>query len=400
MESKKLSFGFTVLLAVFTVALFAACMPALAQQEKTLHSFNPNGGDGLRPSAGLILDAAGNLYGTTVWGGTYGRGTVFELIHNAGGGWTEKILHSFISNGKDAANPTAALVFDAAGNLYGTAEGGGSYGFGAVFELIPRPRGDWAERVLHSFFDSGIDGAVPNAGLILDRAGNLFGTTVDDTAFELTPTASGQWKETILHAFGFGKDGSEPYGGLVFDAAGNLYGTTFLGGAHNGGTVFELTPAAGGAWTETVLYSFTFNALPMAGLILDAAGNLYGTTNNLDTVFELTPTAGGSWTETVLHSFSDNGTDGLGPIAGVIFDKAGNLYGTTTSGGLYLNGTVFELTPEAGGVWTETLLHAFGKGTDGSDLWGGLIFDAAGNLYGTTLYGGAYNGGTVFEIKP
>ncbi|HWY21469.1 MAG TPA: choice-of-anchor tandem repeat GloVer-containing protein [Candidatus Acidoferrum sp.] len=392
-------------LTIFTVALLATCRPALAQQETILHSFNPKGGDGINPSACLILDAAGDLYGTTVSGGTYGRGTAFELIPKAGGGWTEKVLHSFIPNGKDAVNPSAGLIFDSAGNLYGTAEGGGTYGHGAVFELIPRPRGGWAEKVLYSFFDSGIDGAVPAAGLILDSAGNLFGTTAFDTAFELTPTASGQWKETILHEFGIGTDGAEPYGGLVFDAAGNLYGTTFLGGAHNAGTVFELTPAPGGGWTETVLYSFSLNAFsggayPMAGLVRDAAGNLYGTTNNNSTVFELTLTAGGNWTETVLHSFSSNGIDGYAPMAGVIFDTAGNLYGTTTSGGLYLYGTVFELTPAAGGIWTETLLHDFGNGTDGSDPRAGLIFDAAGNLYGTTYNGGAYNGGTVFQIKP
>jgi uncharacterized repeat protein (TIGR03803 family) len=404
MECRKLPVGLTAALAIFTVILLATCTPALAQQETILHSFNPKGGDGINPWGGLILDAAGNLYGTTVWGGTYGRGTVFELIPKAGGGWTEKVLHSFIPNGKDAANPTAGLVFDAAGNLYGTAEGGGTYGLGAVFELIPRPRGGWSERVLHSFTGFA-DGGVPAAGLTLDSAGNLFGTTAFETAFELTPTASGQWKETILHEFGIGTDGAEPYGGLVFDAAGNLYGTTFLGGAHNAGTVFELTPAVGGGWTETVLYSFSLNAFsggayPMAGLVRDAVGNLYGTTNNNSTVFELTPTAGGIWTETVLHSFSSNGIDGFAPMAGVIFDAAGNLYGTTTSGGLYIYGTVFELTPAAGGIWTETLLHDFGNGTDGSDPRAGLIFDAAGNLYGTTFYGGAYNGGTVFQIKP
>jgi uncharacterized repeat protein (TIGR03803 family) len=405
MECRKLPIRLTAPLLVSIEIFLVACTPALAQQEKILHSFNPNDGDGLNPSGGLILDAAGNLYGTTVWGGTYGRGTVFELIPKAGGGgWTEKVLYSFNPNVKDAVNPTAGLIFDAAGNLYGTAEGGGSYGLGAVFELIPRPRGGWAEKVLHSFI-GGTDGAVPAAGLILDHAGSLFGTTAFGTAFELTPTATGHWRETILHEFGTGTDGSEPYGGLVFDAVGNLYGTTFLGGANNGGTVFELKPAAGGGWTETVLYSFNLNAFgsgsyPLAGLILDAAGNLYGTTNYNSTVFELTPTAGGSWTETVLHTFSSTGTDGYGPMAAVIFDTTGNLYGTTTSGGLYIYGTVFELTPASDGIWTETLPHNFGNGTDGTDPRAGLIFDPAGNLYGTTSYGGAYNGGTVFEIKP
>ncbi len=192
--------------------------------------------------------------------------------------------------------------------------------------------------------------------------------------FELTPTGGGGWTERVLYSFGNTPDGAIPVVGLIFDATGNLYGATTEGGTHGDGTVFELTPTGGGGWTERVLYSFgntPDGAYANAVLIFDGAGNLYGTTElggangPYGTVFELTPTAGGGWTEKVLHSFA-NGTDGARPLASVIFDAAGNLYGTTTEGGTNRDGTVFELTPTAGGGWTETLLHSFNNnGTDG-----------------------------------
>src|ERR1019366_6634594 len=212
------------------------------------------------------------------------------------------------------------------------------------------------------------------------------------TLFVTSTWAAAQ--EQVLHSFGNGTDGNDPLGGLIFDASGNLYGTTLGGGTYGGGTVFELTPAGGGSWTETVLHNFDSNGTdgftPYAGLIFDSAGNLYGTTRwggtyGGGTVFELTTAAGGGWTEQVLHSFDHNYTDGYYPQAGLIFDAAGNLYGTTSQGGTYVYwGTVFELTPAAGGDWTETVLHNFNQnGTDGYYPEAGLIFDAAGNLYGT-----------------
>src|ERR1019366_2578878 len=293
----------------------------------------------------------------------------------------------------------------------------------AIFTAILFVTSIWAaaeEKVLHNFNNDGTDGYYPEVGLIVDAAGNLYGTTTaggaynSGTGFELTPAAGGGWTETVLHNFGNGTDGATPYAGLIFDAAGNLYGTTQYGGTYGVGTVFELTPAGGGSWTEKVLYSFNHNGadggVPAAGLIFDAAGNLYGTTVNggtgsncvlgCGTVFELTPAAGGGWTEQVLHSFNNNGADGSTPFAGLIFDAAGNLYGTTFAGGTYGYGTVFELTPAAGGGWTETVLHNFGNGTDGTAPYAGLIFDAAGNLYGTTFVGGTYGYGTVFEVTP
>ena len=287
----------------------------------------------------------------------------------------------------------------------------------AIFTAILFVTSTWAaaeEKVLHSF-SGGADGTYPYGGLIFDAAGNLYGTTTSGgtsntgTVFELTPAAGGTWTEKVLHSFSGGTDGIHPYAGLIFDAAGNLYGTTDLGGAYGYGTVFELTPAAGGTWTEKVLHNFnnggTDGTRPYARLTFDAAGNLYGTTygggayNSYGTVFELTPAAGGTWTEKVLHSFG-SGTDGLIPYGGLIFDAAGNLYGTTAYGGTNDLGTVFELTPKAGGGWTEKVLYSFGDGTDGVSPLAGLIFDAAGNLYGTTQHGGTYNYGTVFEIAP
>ncbi len=412
MRGKRLSIGFKAALAIFAVTLLVTSTWAATNwTEKLLHNFG-NGTDGASPYAGLIFDAAGNLYGTTSVGGTHGRGTVFELTPQAGGGWTENVLHSF-SIPTDGYYPQAGLIFDAAGNLYGTTRNGGGNRGGTVFELTPLAGGGWTENVLHSF-SIPTDGYYPQAGLIFDAAGDLYGTTIDGgtygggTVFELTPQAGGGWTETVLHSFNHnGTDGYTPQASLVFDGAGNLYGTTLYGGTHNSGTVFELTPQAGGGWTEQVLHSFNFNGTdgyyPQASLIFDGAGNLYGTTleggiYGVGTVFELTPQAGGGWTENVLHSF--NGTDGYNPYAGLIFDAAGNLYGTTYWGGTYDFGTVFELTPQAGGGWIDKVLHSFSMPTDGYHPQAGLIFDAAGNLYGTTSEGGTHGSGTVFEITP
>jgi uncharacterized repeat protein (TIGR03803 family) len=338
------------------------------------------------------------------------------------------------SGGADGAYPGRSLIFDAVGNLYGTTYAGGTpyqYGFGTVFELSPAVDGTWTETVLYSFGSTDADGLVPSSGVILDEAGNLYGTTTQGgayghieeypggTAFELSPGAGASWTETILHSFGSGNDGYFPQAGLTLDAAGNLYGATVSGGRgtecpnQGCGTVFELS-LSGGAWTETVLHDFNGSGAspftPYAGVILDSAGNLYGTTGSggygSGTVFELSHAGGGSWKLTVLHGFG-HGTDGIMPEDNLVFDAAGNLYGTTFCGGAYggcesFSGTVFELSPGVGGAWSEKVLHSFGHGSDGSFPYADLIVDAAGNLYGTTSAGGAFGGygGTVFEIRP
>jgi uncharacterized repeat protein (TIGR03803 family) len=566
--------------------------------EKVLYNFGASDVDGKNPAAGLTFDAFGNLYGTTFAGGAKGYGTVFELSPKSGGGWKEKVLHSFDVNHTDGANPAAGVVFDTQGNLYGTTEIGGSFGdqngLGAVYELSPSAEGIWIEQVLHSF-TGGLtngDGDYPTGGLILDTAGNLYGTTSAGgvpnygIVFELT-RAGGSWAELIVHTFGAPpSDGGDPMGSVFFDASGNLYGTTSYGGTsflygaifqianvvtasptfspHGGayktaqkvkiadatpgttmyytingsGTSIKYTgpvsvskseilsavavsatlpqsavsvagyqigtvaaapvfvppagtystsqsvtildaaphavihyttdgsnpttsspkytgpitvsttktikaiavassltnsPIASAKYTikktvppnETVLYSFgattTDAQVPLANLVSDGKGNLYGTTKyggthqieyggsttTAGTAFELSPKAGGGWTEKVLYNFYATSTDAALPIASVIFDAKGNLYGTSFAGGAHGLGSVFELSPKAGGGWTEKVLYSFGVSvTDAAIPEAPLIMDAKGNLYGTTEVGGAfattYGGGygTVFELSP
>jgi hypothetical protein len=419
MNCKRFLGAANAALIIATLLVLVLVPGAWAQSKyKTLHKFK-GGKDGGAPYAGLILDVAGNLYGTTNYGGNFsycvhGCGTVFELVPNADGTWIEKVLHRFTGGkGKDGAFPNADLIFDQAGNLYGTTtEGGGTDRHGVVFKLTPNSDGSWKKSALYRFTD-GADGGHPYGGLILDQAGNLYGTAAyggpgySGVVFKLTPNSDGRWTESVLHGFTGGEDGERPAAGLTFDQAGNLYGTTIAGGASVGtlgdGVVFTLTPKPDGSWTERVLHSFngTDGASPFGNLIFDQAGNLYGTAaygGNLScggppgcgVVFKLTPNADGSWKEKVLHYFT-GGKDGAIPVAGVIF-QAGNLYGTTREGGNsgYCNffgfhgcGVVFKLTLGSDGKWRESVLHAF-IDRPGSYPSAGLIFDAAGNLYGTT----------------
>jgi uncharacterized repeat protein (TIGR03803 family) len=290
--------------------------------------------------------------------------------------WTFSVIHDFdytIHGGSDGASPFAGLVLDEAGELYGTTQDGGIYDGGVVFKLRSRPGGASSESILHDFGRStGYDGGSPEAGLIWDGAGNLYGTTRwgggyyknctagCGTVFKLVATSRGGWKEQLLHRFNWapgGPDGYGPYAPVVFDAAGNLYGTTAAGGSSNRcqggcGTVFKLTPSSSGRWKETILRSFgpgQGGSAPFAGVVLDKAGNLYGTTqrggiNNAGVVFKLTPGSNGKWTYTVVHRFT--GPDGAQSNANLIFDKAGkHLYGTTSLGGAHNGGVVFEITP-------------------------------------------------------
>jgi uncharacterized repeat protein (TIGR03803 family) len=414
-------------LAVLAMILFAA--QAAASQEQVLYSFFDIGGT-VSPAAGLITDAAGNLYGTTIYGGSNGNGMVFELSP-AGSAWQLTVLHSFNPDGIDGFFATAGLVFDAAGNLYGTTQFGGNgactngFGCGTVFELSPTASGTWTETILHNF--QGTDGWEVHAGLTMDAAGNLYGTTTNGgtysqgTAYELSPSASGTWTLKTLHHFTGGSDGGVPYGNLSLDPAGNVYGMTSAGGGSTAackygcGTVFELSPtnAADGHWTGRLLHNFSKGSAdgryPSGGLVFDAAGNLYGMTGagggnghlNAGIVFELTIGSSGKWTEKVLHNFNQTAMDGMNPSGSLIFDASGNLYGATLSGGSGHQGTVFKLTPAASGGWTETILHNFSNnGADGFNPVAGPIFNASGNLFGTTGQGGSYNQGAVFEITP
>jgi uncharacterized repeat protein (TIGR03803 family) len=404
-----LAAGLTAMLSLALGVLgMATC--AAAQQDKVLFSFNTSGGF---PSySGVIADASGNLYGTTVDGGAYGfYGTVFELTPSASGGWTQRVLHSFNNDGTDGYIPYGSLILDPSGNLYGTTTYGGTYGFGTVFKVTPIG-GDWTETILHNFNHNGVDGAVPYSGLIFDAPGNLYGTTGEGgaydsgTAFELIPSAGGQWTETILHSFiRNGSDGLYPTEGLIFDTSGNLYGTTTAGGAFNWGVLYRLTTTPTGKWTEKLVHNFgPADGIPNPGLVFDASGNLFGTgtigSYGFGTVFELTPKAGGGFSEKIVHAFRNFGHDGIDPSAGPIMDASGNLYGTTQGGGAYGYGTVFELMPKADGGWSEKILHSLRKGQDGYLPYGVLAVDASGNLYGTTTAGGTYNDGIIFEVSP
>jgi uncharacterized repeat protein (TIGR03803 family) len=409
---KRLTFALLV--------LACAASRAFTQAETNLYIFNPKYPGAAFPSSSLISDAAGNFYGTAGNGNSScgvqnDCGTVFELSPKSGGGWGVKVLHSFASNGNDGYQTTAALAFDSSGNLYGTTQLGGSHGGGVVFELLPKGAGSWTERVIYGFSrgNAAATGDYPYGGVVLDSLGNVYGTTSSGgtynggVAFELTPSAVG-WTEKIIYNFGKpnARDAADPQASLVFDSGGNLYGTALSG------TIFKLIPGGSGVWTEEVLYTFENNGSdgisPYGSLALDSQGNLYGTTLHgggsgchgygCGTVFEVSPGAKGLWTETILHSFG-SGADGSEPGAVTpIIDASGNLYGTTSAGGDYGYGTVFELSPGVGGVWTETLLHSFGQGKDGQSPAAGLIFDSAGNLYGTTVDGGAAGGGIAFEI--
>jgi uncharacterized repeat protein (TIGR03803 family) len=384
---------------------------AQAQTFQTLITFGV-GTNGSGPTGGLIQDSTGTFYGTTFWGGAYDFGLVFSL-DSAG---NEKVLYNF-TGGSDGSHPWSGLVLDSAGNLYGTDTYGAAFNAGTVFRLSKNGK----LTTLYTF-TGGADGAYPRGGLVRDAAGNVYGVTQNGgdnsltcfgfpgcgVAFKVAPGG----KETTQHTFAMGTDGGFPYSALILDTAGNLYGTTEYGGESEGvqcagatsfgcGTVFKIDPAG----NETVLHRFHWGvgvdgALPLGGLVMDAEGNLYGTTSyggsvsacqgfGCGSVFKLDE----SGNETLLHTFGH--ADGIGPFATLIRDADGNLYGTTYNGGKAGFGTVFMV--DAAGK--ETVLHSFTGGSDGANPTASLFRDSAGNLYGTASSGGDGNNGVVFMLK-
>lgn len=356
-----------------------------------------------------------------------GCGTVFQLTPTVQGRtWTETVLYRF-GGGNDGYFPLTGLTANQSGNLYGATTG--TYGdclgsglCGTIFQLSLH-RGTWTHTVIHRF-TGGADGGAPFSGVVLDGHGNLFGTTCRGgptgvgTVFELKRPAKqgGHWTEAVLSGFAAG--GNCPSYGLIFDKAGDLFGTTVYGGVSDLGTVFELRPPTmpGKRWTENVLYSFGQNTCyPQTNLIFDRKGDLYGTAAGCPyqppIVFQLTPPAvrGAMWTETALHTFT-NGSDGGTPDSGVVFDKSGNLYGATADGGLRNRGVVFQLKPPAvrGGAWRENVLYNFLDRSDGGIPGAGPTFGGDGVLYGTTTAGGRgcyvqrqfLGCGTFFKIVP
>ncbi|MBY0522985.1 MAG: hypothetical protein K2R98_06285 [Gemmataceae bacterium] len=376
-----------------------------------------DGTNGLYSYAGLIEDGAGNLFGTTTgsfltFPPTYWPGFVFELSPAGGGNYTLTTLSSF--GQFEAHHPEASLLLDGAGNLFGTTYDGGISNGGGVFELSPAGGGSYNRTTVATFDE--FNGTAPQAGLVRDSSGNLFGTAAyggpsavgifpgDGTVFKLTPAAGGGYDLTNLVLFN-GTNGANPFGGLVMDGSGNLFGTTSGGGTSDDGTLFELSPAGGGAYNLTTLVNFTGTngANPHAGLIMDGSGNLFGTTQGggtaggYGTVFELSPTGGGGYNLVTLVSF--NSTNGAQPAGGLVEDSAGNLFGTTLAGGPANLGTVFELSPVGGGAYSLATLVSFNS-TNGSDPVGGLIRDSSGNFFGTTAGGGPSDNGTLFELSP
>jgi uncharacterized repeat protein (TIGR03803 family) len=428
----------------FAIILAMASTASASWKEKVLYSFQggsdgqtPAGGV-VFDKAGNLYGATVNG-GADNCSPMAACGTVFQLQPpaNKGEAWTETVLYVFKGKAfNDGENPDGGLVIDAAGNLYGTAAYGGTGdcvllgikgGCGTVYEMSPpAQKGDpWTETTLYSF-KGGKDGYVPQGNLVFDSAGNLYGatlfgggkgTTCDPfyqycgTVFELSPPKQkgGKWTEKVLHSFAGGTDGANPNGGLVLDSKGNVYGTTYMGGSGDWGTVYQLKPPTrkGGVWTEKQLLVFTSGnagGLPRAGVIFDSKANLYGTT--VGTIFRLAPpyTKSGRWKHTILSTF--NNYEAYDPDGALVFDQGGSLYGTTYSSNTF-HGTVFRLKPpsQRGSKWTFAILYGFLGPPDGGQPAANLIFDKNGNLYSTTQKGGTgacsfYGCGTVFEVSP
>jgi uncharacterized repeat protein (TIGR03803 family) len=383
--------------------------------ESVVHSFGARG-DGSAPYSGLTIDQAGNLYGATSAGGTLDQGAIYKLTRDTRGNWNEAVIYSF-SGGTDGWAPIGGVVLDGAGNVYGTTTAGGipNCSCGTAFELSPNSGGTYTKKTLHLF--SGYSQLGTLAAVVLDSQGNLYGTTPfgnghinssdQGTVYRLSPGSSG-WTYTVVYGFP-ASDGREPGAGPTFDSAGNLYGTTIGGGSSEAGTVYELSPAGNGVWTEKLLYTFrggNDGAYPRSNVVIDSSGNLFGTTSNGGggssaggTVFELSPNGTG-WKETILHTFQSNGIDGTFPLAGLTRDASGNFFGTTNLGGTYGFGTVFKMTQSSSGTWSESVLYSFTGGADGSESYAPITIDSAGNLYGSTKYGGAHGVGAIFVLSP
>jgi uncharacterized repeat protein (TIGR03803 family) len=407
-----------VIVFALTVVLMQS---AQAQTYTVLHSLT-GGQDGLGPLAGVTMDGRGNLYGTTYYGGNPLdglNGVAFQLTPR-GAGYSLNVLHSFGAD-PDGANLVSKIIIGPDGSLYGATNVGAltsPNNAGIVFKLNLPPTVcksaicNWSESVAYQI--PGLQqGGYPDSAPIFDPNGNMFGALPGDiccgVVYQLTRSGSA-WAESLLYSFTGGSDGNTPSGGVIRDQAGNLYGVTSGGGSQNGGVVYQLTPSGSG-WTEQVLHNFveaTDGINPEGGLVFDQAGNLYGTTtlggaHGGGTVFKLSH-AGGTWTSTVIYSFADSKNGPPRPGANLSFDAVGNLYGTTTWGGSSGQGTIFKLTP-TGGSWTYKSLKDFNAScSDGCQPVSDVIFDASGNLYGTASAGGSgacrIGCGVVWKIKP
>lgn len=420
---------------VSTAAILTFCASAEAATYRLLYKF-AGGNNGRSPHGGVILDANGALYGTTTYGGSMGLGTVFKLNPPVAPDtrWTKTTLHVFSGGYGGGAPVYGSLTSDSNGAVYGMTSNGGAAGLGTIYRLTPPipPEAKWIKTVLYSF-KGGSDGYSPTGSLTFGPDGALYGATYAGggafsclggnncgVVFKLSPPIppAVKWTETVIHRFQ-GSDGYAPYAvKLALDASGALYGTTHAGGAYGHGTVFKLTAPTQPAtpWTETVLHNFAGDrkdgAQPRSGVILDGVGALYGTTLiggywGAGVVYKLTPPTPPAtrWTFTVLRHHRATTSEGGGPYAPPTFGPDGALYGTTTGAGAGssgLLGSVYKLAPPTPPAtqWTISILHAFKGGWDGKEpSFGGLIFDAAGALYGTTMLGGPADAGTIYQIQ-
>jgi hypothetical protein len=427
-------------LGVVTLIGTLATAAMAAPTQTTLVDFAGGAGPA-HPSGALLPGANGVLYGVSGSGGAFNQGTVFVLSPPAAGqpSWSVQVIYSF-QGAADGSSPTGGLIGDTNGVLYGVARSDGAGGGGTVFSLAPPAQaGDaWTETTLHAF-TGGRDGIFPaeDAGLVMDTAGALYGTTINGglghgTVFRLRPPATGStaWTETILHAFAGGKDGYFPEAGLLAGPGGVLYGTTSGGGASftcpgGCGTAFRLTPPAApkGKWAHAAIHSETKadGADPYGSLVSDAAGNLYGVdllgggasacSLGCGTMFRLvTPTAAApGWKRQTLHAFT-SGADSEFPMSALVLGNDGTLWGA--AGGAYPNrlGATFSLTPPAAGgkKWTDTIIHTFlGGAADGASPSAGLTLGAGGVLFGVTNAGGSGGAGicgggcgTMYQIVP
>lgn len=408
--------------ALFALALCVtlfATHPMLGQTFTVIHAFDYYHGSG--PVGTLAIDGAGNLYGATEGGGDHGQGTVF-MLRPAHGAWTLNVLHSFAQGNGDGAQPEAGPTIgpDA---VYGTTVAGG-LGYGTVYAVTPPAHVEasaeqpWNETPIHSFTGRA-DGSQPSIGsLLLDSQGNLYGVTPNGggggqgvaggVLYKLSPSG-GTWNETVLYDFCSDidcLDGYNPLSGPISDAAGNLYGSTASWNFGCCGVVYEYGVQPEGGYTILLILANSDIGDDLYGsFIFDQAGNLYGTGSDggppghhWGTVFELTP-FGNEWNPSLLYAFTGSNNGRTGPEGGVVFDGSGNLWGTTYADGAHGFGNVFELTPSRGG-WTYTDVYDFTGGNDGGNPTGSLIFDSAGNLYGTAMQYGPLGWGVAFEITP
>jgi len=397
--------------AIATTAVFVLSLAA-ATATTTDVIFSCEEDEGEYADTDLETDSAGNIYGTTVLGGDFGSGTVFKLSPTPTG-WVHTVLYSFTS-GADGGEPYKGVTADREGNLYGSAVTGGSGscegGCGVVYKLT-NSGGTWSQTVIHAF-TGGDDGSGPGARVTLDPSGNVYGMAPtggaygSGTIYKIHQEHNGTWNLTVIHAFTGGADGATGSAGRMVLRHRRLYGAATAGGTYGSGVVFELRPTGRGGWNFRTIYSFRGQpdgVFPYGALLFDRVGNIYGTTyyggaNGIGSVYQLSPRATGEWNESVLYSFQE-GSDGNSPISNLVADVVGNLYGTTSEGGLG-SGTIFKLSPIGGGQWMETVVHAFQGPPDGGFAYNGMVVDGFGNFYGATVHGGDNDDGSVYKFTP